>query len=376
MRLATLQSIDAVNNRVITDEGEYDYDHLVIATGADTNFFGNKNIQQFSFPMKSTSEALQLRHRLLQNFEEAVLTKDSAELEKLMNVVIVGGGATGVELSGSIAEMRKYILPKDYPEIDFSKMNIILLEGMGKLLAGMSEKSSADSKKYLEKLGVKVMMNTMVNDYDGSTVTLKDGQTIKSYFVIWAAGIKGNVPEGIDKELVTRGNRIMVNRYHQVKGFDNIYAVGDLSYMETPKFPKGHPQVATVAIQHGDNLADNFRRMERKSNSIYEFEYFDKGSMATIGRGAGVVDLPKPKLHFNGTLGWLMWMGLHIVLLLGMKNRIQVFINWIYKFFTHDQNLRLIFKEFYRQPKAGTNLNATITENPAPRKTEAALQAV
>ena len=376
IRLATLQSIDAANNRIITDEGEYSYDHLVLATGADTNFFGNKNIQQFSFPMKSTSEALQLRHRLLQNFEEAVLTKDPQELEKLMNVIIVGGGATGVELSGSIAEMKKYILPKDYPELDFSKMNIILIEGLGKLLAGMSEKSSADSKNYLEKFGVKVMLNTMVSEYDGSTITLKDGKTINSYFVIWAAGIKGNVPEGISKDLITRGNRIMVNRYHQVKGFENIYAVGDLSYMETPKYEKGHPQVATVAIQQGDNLAENFKRIERKSNGIYEFEYFDKGSMATIGRGAGVVDLPKPKLHFKGTIGWLMWMGLHIVLLLGMKNRIQVFINWIYKFFTHDQNLRLIFKEFYRQPKAGANANATITENPAPRKAEAVLQAV
>lgn len=350
IRMSTLKSIDPVKQTITTDECDYDYDVLILSTGADTNFFGNKNVQHFSLPMKSTTEALQLRHRLLQNFETAVLTNDPAELEKLMNVVIIGGGATGVELSGAIAEMKKFILPKDFPDMDFTKLKITLVEGLDKTLAAMSEKSSANSQAYLEKLGVNVMLNAIVKDYDGDTVTLQDGKTIRSSIVIWAAGIKGNVPEGIDKDLVTRGNRIIVDRYHRIKGFENIYAVGDVSWMETPKYPKGHPQVATVAIQHGENLGENLLRMERKSKGLYEFEYFDKGSMATVGRNSAVVDLPKPKLHFKGAFAWLMWMGVHLVLLLGMKNRIQVFINWIYKFFTFDQNLRLIFKEYYREP--------------------------
>jgi NADH:ubiquinone reductase (H+-translocating) len=350
VRMSTLQSVDPVRQVITTDECDYEYDVLILATGADTNFFGNKDVEKFSLPMKSTTEALQLRHRLLQNFEKAAVTNDPKELERLMNVVIVGGGATGVELSGAIAEMKRFILPKDFPDQDFSKMNIMLLEGLDKTLAAMSEKSAANSQAYLEKLGVKVMLKTMVKDYDGSTVTLQDGKTIPSSLVIWAAGIKGNVPQGIDKELVTRGNRIIVDRYHRVKGFDNIYAVGDVSWMETPKYPKGHAQVATVAIQHGDNLAENLLRMERKTSKLYEFEYFDKGSMATIGRNSAVVDLPKPKLHFKGTIAWLMWMAVHLFLLLSMKNRIQVFINWIYKFFTFDQNLRLIFKEYYKEP--------------------------
>ncbi len=353
IRLANLQSIDAENQTIQTDEGGYEYDVLIIATGADTNFFGNKNVEQHVFPMKSTTEALQLRHRLLQNFEEALLTKDPATLQKLMNVVIVGGGATGVELSGSIAEMKRFVLPKDYPELDFNQMKIILLEGSDKTLGAMSEKSAAQSRQYLERLGVTVMTNEIVKDYDGSAVSLQNGNTIPSALVIWAAGIKGNVPEGIDKSLIVRGNRIMVDRYSRVKGEENIYAIGDVAYMETPKYPKGHPQVATVAIDQAENVVDNLIRMERKSNKLYEFEYHDKGSMATVGRNLAVVDIPKPKLHFSGFFAWLIWMGLHLFLLVGVKNRIMVFINWIVNYLTHDQSLRLIFKEFYRQPTTG-----------------------
>jgi len=293
---------------------------------------------------------------LIQNFEDALLVKDPLKLQKLLNIVIVGGGPTGVEISGALAEMKKYVLPKDYPELDFSKMNIYLLEGSPRTLGTMSEKSSEDSSRYLEKLGVTIHKNTVVKDYDGEQVVLADGQTIPTNTVIWAAGIKGNVPPGIDPSLVVRGNRIKVDRHNKVEGAENIYALGDLAYMETPKWPKGHPQVANVAINQADNLFENLRRMERGSNERFEFEYFDKGSMATVGRNLAVVDLPKPKLHFRGLFAWFIWMGLHLFLILGVKNRLIVFINWIYSYFTYDQSLRLIFKEFYR-PKHGETAN-------------------
>ncbi len=349
IRLAEIQSINTTVKKLVTDIGIFDYDVLVLATGADTNFFGNTDLQKFTFPMKSTTEALQLRHRLIYNFEEAIHAEDAAALKRLMTVVIVGGGPTGVELSGAIAELKRYVLPKDYPELDFSKMKIILLEGTDKTLATMSEKSSKQSRKYLEKLGVTVMTNSLVKDYDGKAVLLQNGTIIPSSLVIWAAGIKGNVPNGIEPSLITRGNRIIVDRYHKVKGFDSVYALGDVAYMETPKYPKGHPQVATVAIQHAENLAENLIRMERKSTKLFEFEYYDKGSMATVGRNLAVVDIPRPKLHFSGFTAWIIWMGLHLFLLVGVKNRIQVFINWIYNYLTYDQSLRLIFKEFYKK---------------------------
>lgn len=352
-RMAVVTAIVAAKNKIMTDAGEFVYDILVLATGADTNFFGNQQMAENSFPMKSTVEALQIRHRLIQNFEDALLTRDEKELERLMTVVVVGGGPTGVEMSGAIADLRRFVLPKDYPELDFSKMKIYLLEGSPKTLGNMSEKSSEDSCAYLKKLGVIVINNTVVNTFDGKTVTMKNGDTINAAMVIWAAGIKGNVPEGIDKELIVRGNRIKVDRMSKVLGFENIYAVGDVAYMETEKYPHGHPQVASVAIQQGDRLANNLIRNEMKSPHVEEFEYYDKGSMATVGRNLAVVDLPKPKLHFKGFFAWIIWMSLHLVLILGVKNRLGVFSNWVYNYITYDQNLRLIFKEFYRPKSAG-----------------------
>jgi NADH dehydrogenase len=273
-------------------------------------------------------------------------------------VVIVGGGPTGVELSGAIAELKRYVLPKDYPELDFNKMNIYLLEGMERTLANMSQKSSDHSKNYLEKLGVKLFTKTIVKDYDGETVTLQNGETIKSAMVIWAAGVKGNVPAGIDKELIAKGNRIKVNRQNLVQGFSNIYAVGDIAYMETPKYPTGHPQLAATANQQGKLLAKNLQRIESKSGQpLEDFEYYNKGVMATIGRNKAVVDLPKPKMHVSGFFAWLIWMGLHLFLLLGVKNRLFVFMNWIYNYVTHDQNLRLVFREFYK-PKSNKPVKA------------------
>ena len=351
IRLAELKQVVPGGNKIVTDTEEITYDTLVLATGADTNFFGNTQIEGNAFPMKSTVEALQLRYRLLQNLEKALTVTDEEELQRLMNIVVVGGGPTGVEVSGALAEMRRYVLPKDYPELDFSKMNIYLLEGAGKTLAAMSEKSSKQSQKYLEKLGVKVMTNALVKDYDGKNVLLNDGSHIATTTVIWAAGIKGNIPSGIDKSLVARGNRIKTDRHCMVTGYNNIYALGDLAYMETPKYPNGHPQVAPVAMQQADLLAGNLKLIERKSNpdKQYEFEYKDKGSMATVGRNLAVVDVPKPKLHFDGFFAWMIWMVLHLMLILGVKNRFFVFSNWLYNYITYDQNLRLIFKEFNKQ---------------------------
>lgn len=346
-KMAEVQQILSAQNKIVTSIGEMEYDALVIATGADTNFFGNKNLMDYALPMKSTVEALQLRYRLLKNFETATITKDEKMLQQLMNIVVVGGGPTGVELSGAIADMKRFVLHKDYPELDFSKMKIYLLEGSGKTLAAMSEKSSEQSQKYLEKLGVTVLTNALLKDYDGEKITLQNGDAIATKMVIWAAGIKGNVPDGIDKTLLAKGNRIRVDRQCKVLNAENIFAVGDVTYMEEPAWPNGHPQVAPVAMQMADLLAENLRRIEMKSSKkhLEDFSYYDKGSMATVGRNLAVVDMPKPKLHFGGFLAWMIWMGLHLMLILGVKNRFFVFINWLYNYVTYDQNLRLIFKD-------------------------------
>jgi len=343
-RMANVEQVLPSQNLVRTNIGDFEYDQLVIATGAGTNFFGNHNMESFALPMKSTIEALELRSRILKNFEKALTATNPVELERLMNIIVVGGGPTGVELSGAIADMKRFVLPKDYAELDFSKMNIYLLEGSPKTLAAMSEKSSEQSQRYLTKLGVIVKTNTLMEDYDGKTARMKDGSVIESATVIWAAGIKGNVPAGIDLSLITRGNRIKVNRQCKVEGLQNVYAIGDVAYMEEPAYPKGHPQVAPVAMQMADLLVNNLARIQMKSGKqhIKEFEYYDKGSMATVGRNLAVVDMPKPKLHFGGFLAWLVWMFLHLMLILGVKNRFFVFLNWLYNYFTRDQNLRLI----------------------------------
>lgn len=351
-RMAEVTAIHHNQNKVATDIGDFEYDQLVIATGADTNFFGNEQMAANAMPMKSTVEAIQLRHRMLKNFEDATATTDPEELQRLMNIVVVGGGPTGVELSGAIADMRRFVLPKDYPDLDFSKMNIILLEGSTKTLAAMSEKSSQQSQQYLEKLGVKVTTNAILTSYDGKVATLKDGTTIPTALVIWAAGIKGNIIPGLNETIIARGNRLKVNEYCKVQGFENIYAIGDVAYMEADAaYPNGHPQVAPVAIQQADMLVNNLKWLQMKSNNdrMIAFEYNDKGAMATVGRKLAVVDVPKPKIHFGGLLAWLVWMFLHLMLILGVKNRLSVFFNWFYNYFTKDQNLRLIFKVNYKE---------------------------
>lgn len=347
VRLARLQEVIAAENKIVTDIGEISYDVLVLAMGAGTNFFNNAELEANAIPMKTTVEALNLKYKLVENFEKALLIRDPLELQRHMNVVITGGGPTGVELAGALAEMRKHILPKDYPELDFGKMNIYLLEGSEKTLGTMSDKSARESKEYLMKMGVTVMTKSLVKNYDGRQVTLNDGRVIDSSLVIWAAGVRGNVPQGIDQAVVVKGNRIKTDRHSLVEGAKNIYAIGDLAYMEEPAFPKGHPQVAPVAIQMGELLAQNLVRIERKSNpdTLFEFVYNDKGSMATVGRNKAVVDIPKPNIHLKGFIAWLAWMGLHLIMILGVKNKISIFFNWVYSYLTHDQNLRLIFRE-------------------------------
>ena len=349
IKLAEVQQVVTAQNKIVTNIGEFDYDVLVIATGANTNFFGNQSIIDHALPMKTTAEALELRYRFLHNFEKAVSAKNEKDLQSLMTIIVVGGGPTGVELSGAIADMRHYVLPKDYPELDFSKMTIYLLEGQGKTLGTMSEASSADSRRYLEKMGVKVMTNSTLKEYDGVKATLQNGDTINAATLIWAAGVKGNVPEGIDKDLIARGNRIKVNHQNRVEGSANIYAIGDVSYLENKAYPNGHPQLSPVAIQQADVLAENLQLIENKRDkSLKEFIYNDKGSMATVGRNLAVVDLAKPKLHFRGFIAWIMWMLVHLLLTLGVKNRFSIFSNWVYNYFTYDQNLRLIFRNYDR----------------------------
>lgn len=338
LRVAEVTKVNPDQNSIDTSVGEIKYDKLILATGATTNFFGNATIEKNAIPMKSVNEALYLRNTLLQNFEDA-LSANEEEKQSLLNIVVVGGGPTGVEVSGALAEMKKNILPKDYPELDFSKMNIYLIESGPKTLGAMSEQASAKSKEYLEQLGVNVWTSTLVKNFDGNVVELGNGKTIPTKTVVWGAGIIGNNIAGIPESSITRGNRFLVNRTNLIEGCTNIYAIGDIALMKTEKFPNGHPQIATVAIEQGKHLAKNI-----KNNSNTPYEYSDKGTMATVGKHLAVVDLPG--LKFQGFLAWLFWMFLHLMLILGVKNKLLIFVNWLWKYFTSDQSLRLIIKPF------------------------------
>lgn len=338
VRVAKISEVNTVQKKVKTTEGDFNYDYLVIATGCTSNFFGNKNFEQFSFPMKSTNEAIALRNRILLNFEDA-LSAAPGELEEIMNIVIAGGGPTGVELAGSLAEMKRNVLPKDYPDMDFSRLNIYLVEGTPHTLANMSAASQQRSQEYLQQMGVKVLLNTLVQDYDGKTITLKDGSIIKTRNMIWTAGVMGNVPAGIPADVLVRGNRIKVDTYNRMQGSNDIFAIGDIAYMETTDFPKGHPQLANVAINQAKNLAANFKRL-RKNEQLHEFKYKNPGTMATVGKHKAVVDLPA--FSFQGRLAWFTWMFLHLMLILSVKNKLMIFINWAISYFTNDTTLRLI----------------------------------
>ncbi|MBI2271958.1 MAG: NAD(P)/FAD-dependent oxidoreductase [Bacteroidetes bacterium] len=340
IRIAELQKVNTSARTIITNTGELQYDFLVIATGADTNYFGNTNIASKALPMKSTSEALGLRNRILQNFEDALSAVFPDEMESLMNIVLAGGGATGVELAGALAEMKRHVLPKDYPELDFDRMKIYLLEGSPRLLNAMSDEASAKAHSYLEKMGVIVKTSTIVKDYDGKRIVLTDG-TIRSSTLIWAAGVKGNFIEGIQAEAWSPANRFKVNRFNQVEGYTNIFALGDIALMTEDRYPKGHPQMAQPAIQQAGLLAKNILRMT-KGEKMQEYSYRNLGSMATVGRNLAVADLPGFK--FQGFFAWVFWLLVHLMSIVGVKNRIFIFLNWCWNYITYDQSLRLIIK--------------------------------
>ena len=342
IRMAELVEIVPQENKIITTQEDFYYDYLVIATGATTNFFGNKQIEEHAIPMKSVSEALYLRNRFLENLENAYYA-DATQKEALKNIVIVGGGPTGVEVSGAIADMKKYVLSKDYPELDFSLMKIFLIEGAPTLLGPMSPQAQQKSKEYLEEMGVEVLTGTVVKEYDGETALLSNGKTILTKTLIWAAGVTSEKIKGLPTEVLQRGNRIKVNRYNQIEGFDNVFALGDIAFMTEEKYPNGHPQVASVAIDQGKLLAENLVLMSQ-NKPMKRFEYFDKGSMATVGKRKAVVDLPFWK--FQGAFAWHTWNIIHLFLILGVKNKFAIFFNWAINYFSNNSNLRTLIKPF------------------------------
>ena len=324
------------------------YDHLIIATGCKTNFFGNKEMSENAFSMKTTQESIDIRNKILFSFEKEIFARPE-DKQAWMNIVIVGGGPTGVELSGAFAELKKDVLPKDYHNIDFSKFNIILLEGSKFTLNNMSEESRIASRKYLEKMTVIVKTETLLVSYDGNEAVLNTGERIPTKNVIWAAGVVGNVIDGLEPEDVFK-NRYIVDRYNKLKRFDNIYALGDVAYMETPKYPQGHPQVANVAINQAKTLGHNIvKSLKSKSYKLQEYEYNDLGMMATIGKHKAVVELPFVK--FRGPLAWYVWMFLHLMLILSVRNKIVIFFNWAWSYLTKDTSLRLITNIDYKKEK-------------------------
>ncbi len=347
VRVASVTKIVSENNTIETNLGEISYDFLVMAIGADTNFFGNQNIAEKALPMKSVGEALGLRNRLLESFEKALVSDNEEDRVGLLTIVVVGGGPTGVELSGTLAEMKKHVLPKDYPELNFDLMQIYIVESGAELLGPMSKNAQTKSKEYLEQLGVNVMLGCRVSDFDGQYVFFADGSKIRTNNLVWAAGVKANAIEGINPSIIMRGGRMKVNEYSQVEGYQNIFALGDVALMTEEKFPNGHPQVAQPAIQQGKLLAKNLVNLIR-GNELKAFKYNDLGSMATVGRNLAVVDLPFWK--FQGFFAWLTWMFVHLMAIVGVKNKLLIFINWLWNYVTYDQSLRLIIRA--KSPKS------------------------
>lgn len=347
VRVASVTKIITENNTIETNLGDIQYDYLILAIGADTNFYGNKNIEEKALPMKSVGEALGLRNRLLENFEKALVSDNEEDKSGLLNIVVVGGGPTGVEVSGTLAEMKKHVLPKDYPELNFDLMQIYIVESGSELLGPMSKNAQVKSKEYLEQLGVKVMLDSRVSDFDGQYVYFADNSKIRTNNLVWAAGVKANAIEGINPSIIMRGGRMKVNSYSQVDGYENIFALGDVALMTEEKYPNGHPQVAQPAIQQGKLLAKNLINLIR-GNELKAFKYRDLGSMATVGRNLAVVDLPFWK--FQGFFAWLTWMFVHLMAIVGVKNKVLIFINWLWNYVTYDQSLRLIIRA--KSPKS------------------------
>tara|TARA_R110000796_G_scaffold35017_3_gene90201 strand:+ start:186866 stop:188164 length:1299 start_codon:yes stop_codon:yes gene_type:complete len=345
-RLANVELVTPEKKELTTNIGVIKYDYLVLATGSQTNFFGNTEIEKNGMVMKSIPESLNLRSLILENFEQALLTDDLHKRDALMNFVIVGGGPTGVELAGALAEIKKGILPKDYPDLDTRRAQINLIQSGDRILKEMSEKASKKAEDFLEALGVQVWKNVRVKSYDGKLVTTQTELSFEAATLVWAAGVKGASIKGLDaEELLIRGNRLKVNEYNQVVGYEEIFAIGDIAGMELEEYPCGHPMMAQPAIQQGRNLGHNLIAL-LENKTLKPFVYKDKGSMATIGRNKAVVDLKKFK--FQGVFAWFVWMFVHLFFLIGFRNRMVVFVNWVYNYVRFDREARLIIRPFKR----------------------------
>lgn len=341
IRKAKALSVNQDNNQLLTSEGSVSYDYLVLAQGATNSFFGSSEMEKYARGMKTIAEVLDLKNAILMNFEKALTAPTEEEKETHLNIVIVGGGPSGVEISGALAEMNRYVLPKDYPELKEYKINIYLVEASERLLGVMSSKSSAKANDFLNKAGIKVLTGIKATGCDAKSVTLSNGQIIPTSLIIWTAGIKGNKIEGLSPEKYNRTGRIMVDRYSRVDGSSNIFAIGDISIMTDDKYPSGHPQVAPVAIQQAETLARNLGKM-LNAGHLKKFIYRNGGTMATVGKNLAVVELPR--IHFHGAFAWLVWMFVHLMSIIGVRNKLIIFINWAWKYFTYDQSLRLILR--------------------------------
>lgn len=357
-RMAEVKGVNAADNILHTNIGDIPYNYLVIATGSNTNFFGNKLIEEHAIGMKSLIEAVQIRNYVLKQFEESLLMKEETDIRPKLNFVMVGGGPTGVELAGAFAELRKYILPKDYPELPLHLMNIYLVEAGPRALASMSEASSEKTLQGLEFLGVKVLTNTVVKDYDGHTLTLSTGETIVTQSLLWAAGVKGFPIKGIPEDIILPNGRVMVDEVNRMKGASNIFLIGDIAQQVTDdRFPKGYPMVAQVAMQQGKQLGKNIVN-ELKGRALQPFKYTDLGSMATIGRNRAVAEFSGIRL--SGYIAWIAWMIVHLLNLMGFRNKLVVFINWFYRYFTYDRGTRIIIKRGAANiVKLGQSVNQT-----------------
>lgn len=338
-RMCELRSVHTKERYIQTSIGKLSYDYLVIATGTTTNYFGNQKLQEESMPMKTISESLGLRNALLTTFERANTTSSPEERAELLNVVIVGGGPTGVEIAGALAEMRQHVLPQDYPDLDTSLFKIHLVQGGSRLLPAMSETASAAALKYLTQMGVDVQLKAYVHDYKQHEVILRDGRSFKSQTIIWVCGVTGRRIDGIDDKFYGPGNRLIVDRFNKVEGLDNVFAVGDCALMKTHVYPKGHPQMAQAAIQQGKNLGQNFLRKEH-GQILKPFEYRDLGSMATIGRNKAVADIAG--MNLTGFVAWFLWMGVHLMSILGVKNKISTLVDWAWSYITYDKSNRTL----------------------------------
>lgn len=348
-RLATVQHVDPINQIITTDIGNLDYDYLVLATGTRTNFFGNDQIANYALPMKFLPEALNIRSLMLQNFEYADDCLDMDERKAYLNFCIIGAGPTGVELAGALAELKRNVFPKDYKHMEISEMEIHLFEGSDQVLPPMSGHASKKAKEFLEGLGVILHLNAIANDYDGELLTLTDGGTFRTKNCIWTAGVTGASISGFESDsLIEKSSRYLVNEFNQVNGYDMVFAIGDIALMKTQSYPKGHPQVAQPAIQQGKHLAKNLKRMFQ-SQTMKPFKYVDKGTMATVGRNKAVADIKN--FRFGGSFAWLLWMVVHLMALVGFRNRIVVFFNWVYNYINYDKAARLIVRPFKPRTK-------------------------